>query len=53
MTPDELRAGIYWLTERLYSEECLVKRRRPFFDNLWRKHDQLSFDEADEPVAVG
>jgi radical SAM superfamily enzyme YgiQ (UPF0313 family) len=39
MTPEQLREGLYWLTERLYSEECLHKRRRPFFEQLWRQHD--------------
>jgi radical SAM superfamily enzyme YgiQ (UPF0313 family) len=24
MTPDQLRQGIYWLAERLYSEECIT-----------------------------
>lgn len=35
MTVDELRHGIYWLAERLYSEENLLARRLPFFDKLW------------------
>lgn len=39
MTPDQLRDGLYWLTERLYSAKCLERRRRPFFDGLWRKHE--------------
>ena len=38
MTVDELRAGIYWLAEQLYSEENLRVRRKPFFDKLWRNH---------------
>ena len=37
MTPEELREGIYWLAERLYSEECLEQRRRPFFEQFGRK----------------
>jgi radical SAM superfamily enzyme YgiQ (UPF0313 family) len=37
MTVAELRDGIYWLAERLYSESCLIKRRQPFFDSLWRQ----------------
>lgn len=37
MTPDELRRGLYWLAERLYSDECILRRRRPFFERLWRK----------------
>jgi radical SAM superfamily enzyme YgiQ (UPF0313 family) len=39
MTVEELRDGIYWLTEKLYSESCLMERRRPFFDELWRQRD--------------
>jgi radical SAM superfamily enzyme YgiQ (UPF0313 family) len=35
MTVQQLRDGIYWLAERLYSEDCLRERRRPFFDRLW------------------
>jgi radical SAM superfamily enzyme YgiQ (UPF0313 family) len=31
MTPEELRAGIYWLAERLYSADCLEERQRAFF----------------------
>lgn len=27
MSPDELRAGLYWLTERLYSKEGVARRR--------------------------
>ncbi len=37
MSPAELRAGLYWLAEQLYTTENLRKRRRPFFDNLRRK----------------
>ena len=36
MTVEELRAGIYWLAERLYTDECLEQRRRPFFEHQWR-----------------
>jgi radical SAM superfamily enzyme YgiQ (UPF0313 family) len=38
MTVDQLRDGIYWLAARLYSEENLRTRRKPFFDNLWQNH---------------
>jgi radical SAM superfamily enzyme YgiQ (UPF0313 family) len=31
MTPDELRQGLYWLAERLYSEETTKQRRQEFF----------------------
>jgi len=33
MTVDELRDGMCWLAERLYSEECQEQRRRPFFEH--------------------
>lgn len=39
MTAEDLRSGLYWLTERLYSESCLRKRRLPFFDRLWQKQE--------------
>ena len=29
----QLREGIYWLSERLYSQECTDARRRAFFDH--------------------
>ncbi|MGE3809615.1 MAG: radical SAM protein [Gemmataceae bacterium] len=32
MTAQQLRQGMYWLTEHLYSEECVLERRRPFFE---------------------
>jgi hypothetical protein len=38
MSPRQLREGIYWLTERLYSDECTEYRRRGFFSNLRRTH---------------
>ena len=31
MSAKELKAGIYWLTERLYSDECTTFRRQGFF----------------------
>jgi radical SAM superfamily enzyme YgiQ (UPF0313 family) len=37
MTPDELRAGMRWLTERLYGQACTEERRGPFFDNVRRQ----------------
>jgi radical SAM superfamily enzyme YgiQ (UPF0313 family) len=36
MTVEELRDGIYWLAEKLYREECLHRRRRPFFERQWQ-----------------
>jgi radical SAM superfamily enzyme YgiQ (UPF0313 family) len=41
MTPEQLRHGLYWLTERLYDNDSLERRRRPFLDNLWRKQQGL------------
>jgi radical SAM superfamily enzyme YgiQ (UPF0313 family) len=35
MSVDELRAGVYWLAERLYSDRAQLARRKPFFDALW------------------
>jgi radical SAM superfamily enzyme YgiQ (UPF0313 family) len=35
MTVEELRQGVYWLAERLYTEECQERRRRPFFEHAW------------------
>jgi radical SAM superfamily enzyme YgiQ (UPF0313 family) len=52
MTCAELREGLYWLTERLYSDRCLEQRRRPFFETLWRLHDEGLVDE-DEFAAMG
>ncbi len=34
MTPQELREGIYWLGDRLYSEEATRNRRRGFFSQF-------------------
>ena len=31
MTAQQLKEGMYWLTERLYSDECTEFRRRGFF----------------------
>ena len=39
MTVDELREGMYWLAERLYSEDGQMSRRRPFFDQLWSRQE--------------
>jgi radical SAM superfamily enzyme YgiQ (UPF0313 family) len=40
MTVEQLRDGMYWLAERLYGESCLMKRRQPFFDSLWRQREE-------------
>jgi radical SAM superfamily enzyme YgiQ (UPF0313 family) len=42
MTVEQLRAGVYWLAERLYSESSLMKRRQPFFNELWRQREQVA-----------
>ena len=34
MTPEELRAGIYWLSERLYGAEATRRRRKEFFSQF-------------------
>lgn len=39
MTVEQLREGMYWLAERLYSEDALRRRRKPFFDELWRQRE--------------
>ena len=36
MSARELREGIYWLTKRLYSDECTAFRRRGFFTRMRR-----------------
>jgi radical SAM superfamily enzyme YgiQ (UPF0313 family) len=38
MTVRDLRKGIYWLTERLYSDECTQARRRGFFEQRRRRN---------------
>jgi radical SAM superfamily enzyme YgiQ (UPF0313 family) len=48
MTPEQLRAGVRWLAERLYNDACLERRRRPFFENLWRQQHET----APEPIAL-
>ena len=42
MTVEELREGVYWLAERLYSEDSLMQRRKPFFDDLWQRHSRAA-----------
>jgi radical SAM superfamily enzyme YgiQ (UPF0313 family) len=37
MTVEELHRGAYWLAEQLYSERGLLRRRKPFFDELWHQ----------------
>lgn len=38
MTTEELRKGIIWLSDRLYSAEAMKRRRRPFFDTIRERH---------------
>ena len=37
MTVGQLRKGLYWLVEKLYSDSCLIARRKPFIENLWQR----------------
>lgn len=37
MTDTQLREGMYWCAQRLYSADCTRERRRPFFQNLNRR----------------
>src|SRR5439155_14989845 len=48
MTVDQLRDGMYWLAERLYNENCLMSRRKPFSDELWRQREQ----KGQEPIDI-
>jgi radical SAM superfamily enzyme YgiQ (UPF0313 family) len=41
MTVEQLREGMYWLTERLYSAACMERRRRPFFETMWDRRAAL------------
>jgi radical SAM superfamily enzyme YgiQ (UPF0313 family) len=36
MSVEQLRDGIYWLAERLYTDAAQARRRQPFFEHLWR-----------------
>jgi radical SAM superfamily enzyme YgiQ (UPF0313 family) len=44
MTVAQLREGVYWLAERLYNENALLSRRKPFFDELWRQRERAEDD---------
>lgn len=39
MTVEELRRGVYWLAERLYTDDCIERRQRPFFEALWHNRE--------------
>ncbi len=41
MTPQQLREGIYWLSQRLYDDECTNRRRAGFFDQFRRQRLSL------------
>jgi radical SAM superfamily enzyme YgiQ (UPF0313 family) len=47
MTVDELRDGMVWLAARLFNQDALLARRRPFFDELWRRHENIVPSEAE------
>jgi radical SAM superfamily enzyme YgiQ (UPF0313 family) len=51
MSVEQLREGVYWLAERLYSEHGMMIRRRPFFDELWRQAEQAPDDAQARCVA--
>jgi hypothetical protein len=36
MTPQQLREGMYWLSERLYNAETTSRRRSRFFEGVRR-----------------
>jgi hypothetical protein len=38
MSAAELKAGIYWLTERLYSDACTNERRAGFVRAMRQRH---------------
>jgi radical SAM superfamily enzyme YgiQ (UPF0313 family) len=42
MTPQRLRDGIYWLSEKLYSEECTQRRRARFFSQARGRRTVMS-----------
>jgi len=44
MTPQQLREGMYWLTERLYKEECMNQRRGKFFQEI-RNRSRMPISE--------
>jgi radical SAM superfamily enzyme YgiQ (UPF0313 family) len=51
MTVQQLRDGMYWLAEKLYSEDCLLARRRAFYDDLWHQHGHAAQRQARDLVA--
>lgn len=51
MSPAQLREGLYWLGERLYSAECTEIRRRAFFRG--RRRAVISAPERQRVMAYG
>ncbi|MBM4071341.1 MAG: radical SAM protein [Planctomycetes bacterium] len=51
MSPQELRDGLYWLSERLYSREGVAQRRRGFFENLRRRRPAALHDQVELAMA--
>lgn len=52
MSPQELREGLYWLSERLYSRAGVDQRRRGFFERLrTRRQASLSLGETELALA--
>ncbi len=52
MTPQELREGLYWLSERLYKREGVDYRRPAFFENLRRRRlEPVNVAEAELALA--
>jgi len=41
MTPQELKEGMYWLTDKLYNAECTARRRAEFFTR-WREEKAMA-----------
>jgi radical SAM superfamily enzyme YgiQ (UPF0313 family) len=52
MTVEELREGMYWLAERLYSAECLEERRRGYFARIGNREISESGSRQRPPVPV-
>lgn len=52
MTPDELRAGLYWLSEELYSHEGVRRRRKRFFEQVRDPRGPFGLDVTDERDAA-
>jgi radical SAM superfamily enzyme YgiQ (UPF0313 family) len=51
MTPEELRAGFYGLTEKLYSAPAMERRRASFHANLRERQRRRSSSSLSRPAA--